>query len=140
MVGYWNDPEATAAVLGPHGYRTGDLGRRDPDGRFWLVGRARDLLKVGGHRVAAAEVEDAILEHPAISEAAVIGVPDEILGDRLEAHVVPRAEIVVDEVFRFLRERLPAHKIPAEIVVRNDLPRNASGKVMKTSLRRPGGE
>jgi amino acid adenylation domain-containing protein len=137
MVGYWNDPDETARVLGPHGYLTGDLARRDADGRFWLVGRAKDMLKVGGHRVAAREIEDAILEHPAISEAAVIGVPDEILGDRLEAHVVPRAPIEPADLARFLRERLPAYKIPGGIYLRGDMPRSAAGKIDKGRLRGP---
>jgi acyl-CoA synthetase (AMP-forming)/AMP-acid ligase II len=137
MVGYWNDPDETARALGPHGYRTGDLARRDADGWLWLVGRAKDMLKVGGHRVAAREIEDAIALHPAVSEAAVIGVPDELLGDRLEAFVVLRQDAALDAagLGLFLKERLPAYKIPSAIEVRDDLPRNASGKVMKEALR-----
>jgi acyl-CoA synthetase (AMP-forming)/AMP-acid ligase II len=137
MVGYWNDPDETARALGPHGYRTGDLARRDADGWLWLVGRAKDMLKVGGHRVAAKEIEDAIVEHPAVSEAAVIGVPDELLGDRLEAFVVLRQDAALDAagLGLFLKERLPAYKIPSAIEIRDDLPRNASGKVMKETLR-----
>ena len=96
MSGYWNDPEETARVLGPYGYRTGDLARCDAEERLWLVGRARDMLKVGGHRVSAKEIEDAILEHDAVHECAVIGVPDEILGDRLRAFVVLKTEAAVD--------------------------------------------
>jgi acyl-CoA synthetase (AMP-forming)/AMP-acid ligase II len=137
MQGYWNDPEETARALGPHGYRTGDLARRDAAGRFWLVGRKKDMLKVGGHRVAAREIEDAILEHPAVSEAAVIGIPDELLGDRLEAFVVLRAGAAVDAagLGGFLKDRLPAYKIPGRIVFRDDLPKSAAGKVMKDALR-----
>jgi long-chain acyl-CoA synthetase len=136
MVGYWNDPEETARALGPHGYRTGDLARRDAAGRFWLVGRKQDMLKVGGHRVSAREIEDAILEHPGVSEAAVIGVPDELLGDRLVAFVVPRAPGAVDApgLGRFLKDRLAGYKIPGAIELRDDLPRNAAGKVMKEQL------
>jgi long-chain acyl-CoA synthetase len=137
MVGYWNDPDETARALGPHGYRTGDLARRDRDGYLWLIGRNKDMLKVGGHRVAAREIEDAILEHPGVSEVAVLGVADELLGDRLRAFVVLRAAGVVDAagIGRFLRERLPAYKIPSDIEIRDDLPRNAAGKVMKEALR-----
>ena len=137
MVGYWNDPDETARVLGPHGYLTGDLARRDADGRFWLVGRAKDMLKVGGHRVAAREIEDAILEHPSVSEAAVVGVPDELLGDRLEAHLVLRAPLELDELGRFLRERLPPYKLPAQFHLRGDMPRTAAGKIDKARLRVP---
>jgi len=137
MLGYWNDAEETARALGPHGYRTGDLARRDAAGRFWLVGRLKDMLKVGGHRVAAREIEDAILEHPAVSEAAVIGRADELLGDRLEAFIVLREAGAVDTngLGLFLKERLPAYKIPSRIELRESLPKNASGKVMKEALR-----
>ena len=137
MNGYWNDPEETARALGPHGYRTGDLARRDEAGRLWLVGRAKDMLKVGGHRVAAREIEDAIGEHPGVSECAVIGVPDELLGDRLVAFVVPRAADAVDapRLGAFLKDRLAAYKIPSTIHLRDALPKNPSGKVMKEALR-----
>ncbi|MBK9035808.1 MAG: long-chain fatty acid--CoA ligase [Myxococcales bacterium] len=140
MEGYWNDPDETARVLGPHGYRTGDLARRDSAGRLWLVGRARDLLKVGGHRVSAKEIEDAILEHPAVHECAVLGVPDELLGDKLRAFVVPCSPGGIDAATLgvFLKGRLPAYKIPAQIELRDDLPKNSSGKIMKEALREPG--
>lgn len=137
MSGYWNDPDETARVLGPHGYRTGDLARRDAAGRFWLVGRARDMLKVGGHRVAAREIEDAILEHPGVHECAVIGVPDELLGDRLRAFVVLKDGVVLDGngIGLFLKERLPAYKVPGDVTFRTELPKNESGKIMKEALR-----
>lgn len=137
MQGYWNDPDETARALGPHGYRTGDLARRDAAGRFWLVGRKKDMLKVGGHRVAAREIEDAILEHPAVSEAAVIGLPDELLGDRLVAFVVLRGGAALDAagLGGFLKDRMPAYKIPARIDFRDELPKSAAGKVMKDVLR-----
>lgn len=137
MEGYWNDPDETARVLGPHGYRTGDLARVDAAGRLWLVGRARDLLKVGGHRVAAKEIEDAIAEHPAVIECAVIGVPDELLGDRLRAFVVADDGSGLDAAALggFLKERLPGYKIPSQIELRAALPKNPSGKIMKEALR-----
>jgi long-chain acyl-CoA synthetase len=139
MVGYFRDPEATAEVLTPHGYATGDLAYRDERGLLWLVGRKRDMLKVGGHRVGAREIEDAILEHPQVSEAAVIGVPDELLGDRLVAYVVARpTETALDAraLQLFLRDRLSAHKIPATIELCDELPKNAAGKIMKNELQR----
>ncbi|MBP9207943.1 MAG: acyl--CoA ligase [Kofleriaceae bacterium] len=140
MDGYWGDPDETTRVLGPHGYATGDLARRDAAGRLWLVGRKKDLLKVGGHRVAAREIEDAIADHPAVAEVAVIGVPDELLGDRLRAFVVrrPGAELDGAGLGRFLRDRLAGYKIPEDIEWRDDLPKNPAGKVMKDALR-PGG-
>jgi len=137
MEGYWNDPDETARVLGPLGYRTGDVARRDRAGRLWLVGRARDLLKVGGHRVSAAEIEHAIVEHPAVHECAVIGVADELLGDKLRAFVVAKAGHTLDgnALGAFLKTRLPAYKIPSIIELRDDLPKNPSGKIMKEALR-----
>ena len=137
MQGYWNDPDETARVLGPHGYRTGDLARVDAAGRLWLVGRARDLLKVGGHRVSAKEIEDAILEHPAIHECAVIGIADELLGDKLHAFVVAKVAGTIDSnaIGTFLKDRLPAYKIPSTITLRDELPKNPSGKIMKEALR-----
>jgi long-chain acyl-CoA synthetase len=141
MSGYWNDPEETARVLGPFGYRTGDLARRDAAGRFWLVGRVRDMLKVGGHRVAAKEIEDVILEHQGVHECAVIGVPDEILGDRLIAYVVLKESGALDgkALGLFLSERLPAYKIPSAFDLRAELPKNESGKIMKEALRAEAG-
>ena len=137
MTGYWNDPEETARVLGPHGYATGDLARRDAAGRLWLVGRKKDLLKVGGHRVAAREIEDAIAEHPGVIEVAVVGVPDEILGDRLVAFVVlaPGQTLDAAALGAFLKDRVAGYKIPDQLEVRPDLPRSAAGKVQKDQLR-----
>jgi acyl-coenzyme A synthetase/AMP-(fatty) acid ligase len=140
MAGYWNDPDETARVLGHHGYATGDLARRDARGLLWLVGRKKDMLKVGGHRVAAKEIEDAILEHPAIHEVAVIGIPDEVLGDRLRAYVVAREGESPDAINAaslgsFLKDRLPTYKIPDDVVVRAELPKNEAGKIMKEALR-----
>jgi acyl-CoA synthetase (AMP-forming)/AMP-acid ligase II len=137
MSGYWNDPEETARVLGPHGYATGDLARCDAAGRLWLVGRKKDLLKVAGHRVSAKEIEDAIAEHPAVLEVAVIGVPDELLGDKLRAFVVLRDGAALDAagLGAFLKDRIAAYKIPDDVQLRADLPKNAAGKVMKEALR-----
>ena len=115
-----HDHLAQVYEVGPHGYRTGDLARVDAAGRLWLVGRARDLLKVGGHRVAAKEIEDAIAEHPAVIECAVIGVPDELLGDRLRAFVVADDGSGLDAAAlgAFLKDRLPGYKIPSQIDLR----------------------
>lgn len=136
MRGYWNDPDATAAVLGPHGYRTGDLARVDAAGRIWLVGRKQDLFKVAGHRVGAAEIEDAIMELAGVHEAAVVAVPDDVLGDRLVAFVVARdAAIDAAAIGRFLKDRLPAYKIPGRIELRDALPKSAAGKIAKEPLR-----
>lgn len=136
MDGYWNAPDETANVLGLHGYATGDLARRDADARLWLVGRKKDLLKVAGHRVAAREIEDAIADHPDVVEVAVVGVPDELLGDRLRAFVVARtgAQPTSDDLRAYLRGRLASYKIPDDVVWRSDLPKTAAGKTDKRAL------
>ncbi len=137
MSGYWGDPEETARVLDRHGYHTGDLGRRDADGVFWVVGRKKDMIKAGAHRISPKEIEDAMLEYPEVHEAAVIGVPDEILGEAIRAFVVfrPGTTPDVDGLKAFLARRLPPYKFPAQYVACDDLPKNESGKVMKQALR-----
>ncbi|MFP6641584.1 MAG: class I adenylate-forming enzyme family protein [Myxococcota bacterium] len=137
MSGYWNDPEATSEVLDEHGYHTGDLARRDEEGFLYIVGRMKDFIKSGAHRVSAREIEDAILEEAGIHESAVVGAPDELLGEKILAYVVPLDPDGFDPVAlaKSLRRRLPAYKVPAEIVVRGDLPKNESGKIMKQALK-----
>jgi acyl-CoA synthetase (AMP-forming)/AMP-acid ligase II len=137
MRGYWNAPEETARVIDAHGYHTGDLARRDGKDRLWIVGRREDMIKSGGHRIAPQEIEEAILEHPAVHETAVIGVPDELLGERIVAFVVPKVPTALDELAlgRFLGDRLPAYKLPRAIELRDDLPKNDAGKISKQVLR-----
>ena len=136
MSGYWNDPEETQGVLDGHGYHTGDLAQLRPDGNLAIVGRKRDMIKSGAHRIAAKEIEDVILESPDVHEAAVVGAPDEILGEAIYAYVVPKSQQISAEALRvFLGERLPAHKLPAVINVRRHLPKNEAGKIMKETLR-----
>ena len=137
MSGYWGDPDETAKVLDRHGYHTGDLGRRDADGFFWVVGRKKDMIKAGAHRISPKEIEDALLEFPEVHEAAVIGVPDEILGEAIKAFVVFRPGTTPDlEALKsFLGRRLPPYKLPGQYAVREDLPKNESGKIMKQALR-----
>jgi acyl-CoA synthetase (AMP-forming)/AMP-acid ligase II len=137
MEGYWGDPEETRRVLDENGYHTGDLARRDAEGFLWIVGRKRDMIKAGAHRISPKEIEDALLEHPALLEAAVIGVPDDLLGEAIEAHVAarPGASIDVRELDEFARGRRPAYKVPRRFVVRAELPKSAAGKVRKDALR-----
>lgn len=138
MRGYWNDLDETQRVLDEHGYHTGDLGRRDAEGYLYVVGRKKDMIKAGAHRIAAKEIEDAILEFRDVHETAVIGVPDEILGESIRAYVVLQegvGEERAGELKAFLKKRLPAYKNPASYVVREELPKNESGKIMKQVLR-----
>ncbi len=137
--GYWKAPEATRSRFGPEGYRTGDLGFADADGFLYLVGRKHDMLKVGAHRVSAKEIEEALHEHPAIHEAAVVARFDDLLGEAPVAHVVLREGTAASgaELISFARARLPEHKVPVEVIFHAELPKKASGKIAKDVLRQP---
>lgn len=135
--GYWNAPEETAAAFQADGYHTGDLGYRDADGYLYVVGRSRDMLKVGAHRVAAKEIEDVLHEHPSIHETAVVGAPHELLGEAPVAFVVPRQgqQIEPEALTSHCRSRLPEHKVPVRFERIDELPKNESGKINKHPLR-----
>ncbi len=144
FAGYLNRPEATAAAMDAAGFfYTGDVATLTAEGEVRIVGRrATDLIKTGGYKVGAGEVEAALMEHPAVREAAVVGVPDEDLGERIVAFVVgydgaaaPVAEELADHVARFLAP----HKRPRAVRLVASLPRNAMGKVLKTELARLAG-
>jgi fatty acid CoA ligase FadD36 len=137
--GYLNRPEATAETWTADGwFRTGDAAVVDAAGYHRIVGRRSvDLIKSGGYRIGAGEVETALLAFAGISEAAVVGEPDDDLGQRIVAHVVcPDGPVDAQEVMAFVGERLSKHKRPREVVVVDELPRNAMGKVQKARLRR----
>ncbi|MEZ0342379.1 acyl-CoA synthetase [Mycobacterium sp. pV006] len=132
--GYLNRPDATAEVLGDDGwYRTGDVAVIDADGMHRIVGRESvDLIKTGGFRVGAGEIETVLLGHPGVAEAAVIGAPDDDLGQRIVAFVV--GDAAPDQLTEYVAEQLSAHKRPREVRVVDSLPRNAMGKVLKPQL------
>ncbi len=136
MSGYWGDPEGTAEALGEHGYHTGDIAYRDEEGFLFVVGRKKDFIKAGAHRISAKEIEETILESREVHEVAVVGMPDEILGEKICAFVVPRDDQALDTraLEKVLKAKLPAYKIPSEFRVRDDLPKNESGKIMKNLL------
>ena len=136
MLGYWKDPEGTASVLRDGYYFTGDLGYEDEDGCIFLTGRARDIIKAGGNRVSAQEIEEHILELTEIVEVAVIGVPDEILGEAIKAFVVVRDVTLTERHVReHLQKKLPSFKLPKHIEFTASLPKNQAGKVIKSALR-----
>jgi acyl-CoA synthetase (AMP-forming)/AMP-acid ligase II len=137
MLGYWKDPQSSAAVLRNGYYFTGDLGKTDEDGYIYVVGRIKDMIKVGGNRVSAKEVEEALLNLPHISEAAVIGVPDSILGEAIKAFIVPKTDQIPDasEIKRLLSSLISPYKIPSIYSFHKELPKNESGKIMKEKLR-----
>lgn len=137
MVGYYGKSEETAEVLDQKGWlRTGDRGLLRPDGCLVYEGRYKHMLRVGGENVAAAEIENALLTHPVVAQAAAIGVPHERLTEVPAAAVVPRAghELDPDEVVAFLEERLAAFKVPRRIEVLEELPTTGSGRVQKFRL------
>jgi long-chain acyl-CoA synthetase len=125
-------------VLTQHGFHTGDLGRQDDEGFFYVVGRKRDMIKSGGNRVSAKEIEEIILEHPDILETAVIGIPDQFIGEAICAYVVPKNGVPVppEVLIDHCKERLPDYKVPRQVIVSESLPKNASGKIMKEQLRK----
>ena len=130
MRGYWRNPEATAKISSQHGYHTGDLGYRDKDGCFFVVGRKDNQLKVGGHRINTQEIEDVIMATGLAVEVAVLGIPDPLLGNKLAAVVVPvDSDLNAKEVLFACGKRLPNYKIPQDICFCSSLPKSASGKV-----------
>ena len=140
--GYWNNPGETAERFGPLGYRTGDLGYADEEGFLFLVGRKHDMIKVGAHRVGAKEIEDVLNEHPAISEAAVVPVPHELLGEAPLAFVSlrGRAPLDVRDIMAFCHSRLPGHKVPVGFVTLPAIPKSPIGKIDKLALRNMAAE
>lgn len=137
MAGYWGDLEETHQVLGPEGFHTGDLGRRDEEGFLYVVGRKREMIKCGAHRISPKEIEEVLMDHPEVHEVAVIGIPHEMLGEAIRAYVVLReaSDLTPQDLLSFAVARLPEYKVPAEIRLRPDLPKNASGKIQKQLLR-----
>ena len=137
--GYWQQPEKTSASFTADGwFKTGDLGFREEDGYITLCGRSKDLIISGGLNIYPPEVERVLVEHPAVNACAVIGCPDDEWGERVTAVVVPNRDEAVSgsDLIAFCRDRLAAYKSPKSIVFKNDLPRNAMGKVQKAKLRK----
>jgi long-chain acyl-CoA synthetase len=138
MVGYWNKPDETSAALVSGWYRTGDLGYQDEEGFLFLVDRAKDMIVSGGENVYCTEVEDAIYRHPAVLEAAVFGIPDQVWGEAVHAVVVPRTPVGADELIAHCRTLIAAYKVPKSIELRAEpLPKSGAGKMLKRELREP---
>ena len=137
MKGYWNREEATKETLRGGWLYTGDLGYWDDEGFIFLSGRAKDFLKRGGEMIAPEEVEQIIMSHPSVDEAAIIGIPDIEWGERVRAIVVrkPDAELTAEEVIEHCRPRMAGFKRPEDVVFIDELPRNPMGKVLKRVLR-----
>ena len=140
MVDYLNEHQRYLNCFAGDWYLTGDLARRDADGYYWFVGRADDLIKSSGHLIGPFEVESALLEHPAVAEAGVIGMPDPVAGEVVKAFVALRPGRVADDALRrellgHARKRLGAAVAPKEIAFRDNLPKTRSGKILRRLLR-----
>ncbi|MFF1445651.1 acyl-CoA synthetase [Streptomyces sp. NPDC058295] len=133
--GYWDKPEETAAAFRDGWFHSGDLAVRDAHGYFTIVDRVKDVINSGGVLVASRQVEDALYTHDAVAEAAVIGLPDERWIEAVTAVVVPRGEVTEEELIAHARENLPHFKAPKRVLFVEELPRNASGKILKRELR-----
>jgi malonyl-CoA/methylmalonyl-CoA synthetase len=135
FLGYLNRPDATAEAVRDGWFHTGDLATRAPDGSIRIVGRrATDLIKSGGYKIGAGEIENALLEHPAVGEVAVTGEPDDDLGERIVAWVVRTGEASPEELAGHVATLLAPHKRPREVRFVAELPRNEMGKVKKREL------
>lgn len=137
MLGYYNQPQATAEALRDGWFYTGDVGQMDAEGYFTITDRKKELIIVGGFNVFPREVDEVLALHPKVQEAAAVGVPDERLGERVRACVVLREgeTATAEELIAFCRERLVGYKVPAEVEFRTSLPKNMIGKVLRRELR-----
>uniref|UniRef100_UPI00036A20A8 acyl-CoA synthetase n=1 Tax=Effusibacillus pohliae TaxID=232270 RepID=UPI00036A20A8 len=134
--GYWNQPEVTARTFCDGWLRTGDVGRRDKDGFYYIVGRKKDMIITGGENVYPLEVEHVLQSHPAVSEAAVVGLPDEKWGEAVTAVVVltPGSHVTVEELKAYCSGKLAGYKIPKRFLFAGELPKTAVGKIDKKQL------
>jgi long-chain acyl-CoA synthetase len=142
MKGYWQKPEATAEAITPDGwFKSGDLGRVDADGYFYIVDRKKDMIIRGGFNVYPRELEEVLYQHPAVRDAAVIGIAHDDLGEEVAAAVIVRPEVPTspDELREFVKAQVAAYKYPRHIWFVDDLPRTATGKILKRSIVVPPG-
>ncbi|GAT10473.1 long-chain-fatty-acid--CoA ligase [Mycolicibacterium novocastrense] len=138
MKGYHNKPEATAEAITDDGwFRTGDIGRIDDDGYIFVEDRLKDMIISGGENIYSIEVERVIAEHPAVTDVAVIGVPDEKWGEVVKAVVSVEDSVAPEDLIAWCRERLAAYKCPKTVDITDELPRNPTGKILKKELRKP---
>lgn len=136
MKGYRNRPEATAEAVRDGWFHTGDLARVDEDGYYFIVDRKKDLIIRGGYNVYPREIEEVLYEHPAVAEAAVVGVPHDVHGEEIAAVVALRngAEATADDIRHFVRERVAAYKYPRIVTLTDTLPKGATGKILKREI------
>ena len=137
MAGYWNRSDETARAMTPDGFfRTGDVAVLLPDGQVKLVDRIKDVIIVSGFNVYPNEVEAVLVSHPGVLEAAVIGVPDEHVGEAVAAYIVPKdPNLTAQDIRTYCRENLIGYKIPRRVEFRDSLPKSNVGKVLRRALR-----
>jgi long-chain acyl-CoA synthetase len=141
MKGYWHRPEDTAKATPDGWFRTGDMGRVDADGYFEIVDRKKDMIIRGGYNVYPREIEEVLYEHPAVAEAAVIGLPHPALGEEVGAAVVlkPGADVTADELRAHVKSQVAAYKYPRLVWIADELPKGATGKILKREIVPPTG-
>jgi long-chain acyl-CoA synthetase len=139
MMGYWNKPDDNKVAIREGWFHTGDIATMDPDGYFKIVDRKKDMIDVSGFKVWPREVEEILFEHPAIQEAAVVGIPDERSGEAVKAYIVLKKEnegkVTAEEISKFCKERIAAFKAPKSVEFRKELPKTAVGKVLRRELK-----
>jgi long-chain acyl-CoA synthetase len=137
MKGYYNRPDATAEVMRDGWFRSGDLARRDEDGFYYIVDRAKDMIIRGGFNVYPREVEEVLMTHEAVSLAAVVGVPHESHGEEIKAYVILNegATLTGDDLVAWCKEQMAAYKYPRIVEVTDSLPMTATGKILKRELK-----
>ena len=135
MKGYLNRPEATAATITPDGWlKTGDIGSADEDGYIYIVDRVKELIKYKAYQIAPAELEAILVAHPAVADAAVIGVPDAEAGEVPKAYVVLRGEATAEELMAFVAGQVAPYKKIRKLEFTNQIPKSASGKILRRVL------
>jgi long-chain acyl-CoA synthetase len=141
MKGYWQRPEATAEAIRDGWFHSGDLARVDSDGYFYIVDRKKDLIIRGGYNVYPREIEEVLYEHPAVAEAAVIGLPHQSLGEEVAAAVAlkPGADITAEELRAYVKSQVAAYKYPRHVWIVDTLPKGATGKIQKRDIVIPAG-
>jgi long-chain acyl-CoA synthetase len=139
MKGYWNKPEATEDTIRDGWFHTGDVGEKDDDGYFFIVDRKKELIIRGGYNVYPREIEEVLYAHPAVREAAVIGVKHEELGEEVAAVVSlkPGCDATPDELKAYAKERVAAYKYPRVVSITDDLPKSPTGKILKREIEPP---